>query len=283
MYLILFIFSFNSWAQYESVFGDSATSWNLFEALFDGITTDSLYTVKDSIIDSVTYTTIEFEEDIKYFLRESEDNSKVYFYCPFLSDSIFTVLDLTLQKADTFYINTIYAKTPIIADTVYIKEGRKHIRFDYEIDYDYGGNENFEFIEGVGTNFGLFYPVRDWERNYLLCSYKDKSLVYINNSNVSDFNGKCKVFWTDINKYESSHKISVYPNPAKKTVTFKFDKENYSNNYSIKIYNAYGTLCKTLNNNHGYAEMNIAHLPAGIYLYEIRSNSKNFNGKLIIQ
>lgn len=289
MYLILFLFSLNSWAQYESVFGDSATSWNLLVIYPDNTVTDSLYVVRDSIINSETYKIVKSKTSFgggTRYLKETEDHSKVYYYYPALSDSIFIVLDLTLEEADTFYINTASdGKIPIVVDSVYTNNSRKHIRFDYVIDYRYA-IEKLEFIEGIGSNFGLFYQGTSayeiGRSHYLLCSHKNGSLKYLNDSKDLEINSNCNIYWTKIEKQKNKSKISVYPNPAQKMVSFKVESDNL-NNFSVKIYNICGIVCKTIFSAHGAAELDISHLPDGIYFYTINTNNEVINGKLIKQ
>ncbi|MDX9854631.1 MAG: hypothetical protein RBS81_12680, partial [Tenuifilaceae bacterium] len=213
LFLMLMSLFNNTWAQYASIFGDESTSWNLFQEIGDGFDTDSLFVVKDTTINDLEYKAINNLYGERWFLRESIDKSKVYLYSPNLSESEFLVLDLTLQKLDTFFIG-VNRNDILIVDSVFTIDGRKHIRFNYVIEFA-GGNEKFEFIEGVGSNFGPFYqgiePYYIGKKHYLLCAHKNGVLNYVN----SAFNGQCNVTWTGIKRKESNLKLKVFPNPTK--------------------------------------------------------------------
>ncbi len=56
--ILLACLSCKAWAQYESVFGDSSTSWNLLYEGGDVFDTDSLATLNDTLIDTLEYKTI---------------------------------------------------------------------------------------------------------------------------------------------------------------------------------------------------------------------------------
>lgn len=136
---LLILYSNNIWAQNESVFGIESTSWNLFQELGDGFETDSVFVVKDTIINELTYKTVKNQSGEPWFLRESEDKSKVFFYSPNISDSEYIVLDMSLQMSDTFLIG-INGNDTLLVDSVYIINNKKHIRFNYLIEFA-GGSD----------------------------------------------------------------------------------------------------------------------------------------------
>ena len=273
----------NTWAQYGSIFGDESTSWNLFQELWDAFDTDSIFVVKDTIINGYVYKATDLVRiDLVHyepkFLRESDDHSKVYLYSP-SHKSEFLVLDLTLQKSDTFYIGVNRSDT-LIVDSVFTIESRKHIQFNYEIDF-VPGKVKFEFIEGVGSNFGLFYQgietyeIRYW--HYLLCAYKNSVLEY---SNIA-FNGQCKVTWTGIESKKSNRKIRVFPNPTKGLLTI--DVEDINTNFiNVYIYNSSGVLIRTIKKSSYPINIDMDHFPSGLYFFSLHINNEVINDKFII-
>lgn len=269
----------NTWAQYASIFGNESTSWNSFQEIADGFDTDSLFIVKDTTINALEYKAINNLHGEPWFLRESTDKSKVYLYSPNLSESEFLVLDLTLQKSDTFFIGVDKSDT-LVVDSVFTIDGRKHIRFNYVIEFA-GGSENFEFIEEVGSNFGLFYQGIDsyyiGQRHYLLCAYKNGILDYSNNA----FNGQCNVTWTGIKSNESNRKLKVFPNPSKGQLTIDVEDIN-ANFMDIYIYNSNGLLIQTIKKSSRPVNIGMDNFPSGLYFFSLHINNEVINDKFLI-
>lgn len=109
-----------------------------------------------------------------FYIRESEDFSKLFLYLKDI-DTEYLIADLNLNVGDN--IN----QTQVV-DSIYYYNGLKHLRF-YEYNEIY--QSKFTFIEGVGTNFGLFYmlPV------YIL-GYNGYCLQCVNNNNFFYKNDK---------------------------------------------------------------------------------------------
>lgn len=277
---LLILFSNNIWAQYESVFGTETTSWHLFQELSDGFDTDSIFIVKDTIINELSYKTVSNPYGELWFLREAEDNSKVFFYSPNRNDSEYIVLDLTLQKSDTLLIGVNNTDT-LLVDSVYTIDNMKHIRFNYLIEFA-GGSEYLEFIEGVGTNFGLFYqgidPMYIAQRHYLLCSYKNAGLYYTNSSEY--FSGQCEVVWTGIPNLNESNNPKVFPNPARETINFQLD--DYWGNVVLHIFDSKGSLIKKVQEITNLMVVNLTDFPPGLYFYSLQSDKQIINNKFII-
>jgi len=269
----------NTWAQYASIFGDESTSWNLFQEYCDGFGTDSLFVVKDTTINTLVYKAINNLHGEPWFLRESTDKSKVYLYSPNLSESEFLVSDLTLQKSDTFFIGVNKSDT-LVVDSVFTMDSRKHIQFNYEIEF-VPGKVKFEFIEGVGSNFGLFYqgiePYYIGQRHYLLCAYKNGILDY---SNIA-FNGQCNITWTGIESNESNRKLKVFPNPSKGQLTI--DVEDINTKFiDVYIYNSNGLLIQTIKKTYSPVNISMDKFPSGLYFFSLHINNEVINDKFLI-
>jgi hypothetical protein len=265
-YIIIFLLfvSFQSIAQYQSVFGETSTSWNVFQELCDGFDTDSLYVTKDTSINDVTYKMIGGETLAEiWFIRESDNRDSVLFLNPELSDSEFIVMDLTLEVSDTFRLGPNLQEECYV-DSVFVYEGKKHIRFSNSIEFA-GGQEHFMFIEGVGTNFGLFYQGIDLryvrQRHYLLCAYQDEILQYSNKS----FDGECYVFWTKmIDTQQKDKLIDVYPNPVSENCLVTVNEDNFEE-IDLLIYNSVGSLLKIVKLTSQHESLDISDIPTGLY------------------
>jgi hypothetical protein len=207
----------------------------------------------------------------QWFIRESENNSSVYMFSP-INNKEYKIMDLDLQKSDTFLISKDNIDT-LIVDSTYIKDNRKHIQFNFTFNFA-GGEEKFEFIEGVGTNFGLFYygmnPTEIATRFYLLCAHKDNELTY-SNTNLY-YAGRCNIFWTNA-KNRSIQKIRVFPNPSFGKVMI-ISEENVNESVEINIYNSNGSLIQSLNKSYLPQSVNMEAYPKGLYILIIKTDSE---------
>ena len=174
-----------------------------------------------------------------------------------------------------------YEKTPLVVDSVYYQDNLKHIRFDHTLRIP-SGDEYFEFVEGVGSTFGLFYQLYDpYEisiSHYLLCLFKDGERVYSNQS--PDFAGKCNVLiYTGINQH-NNYRTILYPNPASQIIRFK--AKDIRKPFHLKVYDFKGHIMKEVADITGSETINISDLPEGIYFYRLDFKDYVIYDKLII-
>ncbi|MBN1143215.1 MAG: T9SS type A sorting domain-containing protein [Bacteroidales bacterium] len=284
-YADIFVDTIEIWKiPYQSVFGATSTSWNLYHEIPDAGWTDSLVVTRDTTIHGLAYkevlNTVVRMGTEQYYLRESGDRSKVYLYVPEIADEEFPVMDLTLALADTFYMGTDRSDT-LIVDSVYTADGRKHIRFDYPIEIT-GRTEKLEFIEGVGTNFGLFYQgipsMLTPPSQYLLCAYHNGSQVFSNKS----MNGQCSIHWVGINDQAAAREIKMYPNPAHDKLTIELPGNQFTGTCRLLVYNSSGCLIETLEGSSSPITVNVQDKPAGIYLIRLNHGNKLYNLRFVV-
>ena len=116
----------------------------------------------------------------QYCIRESEDASKLYIY-EVDSQKEYLILDMNLKVGDTFTVSEIweyilYYRTMVV-DSVYIKDGLKHIRFDlYCAPPGYFGY--MTFIEGVGPNIGILPNFHSFPQ--IINCFQNQSFYYKN-------------------------------------------------------------------------------------------------------
>ena len=227
---------------YQSVFGNVESKWYIAGALYEMNDynidvwvvefdlTDSSRRLSDGWIacSPSPYTDVE--------LIESEDHSKLYSRRSGYQEEEYLIMDLNLQEGDSFYMP--YAvqdsyfdwDTTIewaFVDSVYYKEGRKHIKTNYKIvERVSEATIYLEFIEGVGPTLGLsyymvhpspLYPLLE----YLTCYYRDSIEVYHYQEPIIDHFGECEfhVAYEGIPKTEMAARLRVYPNPSKGRIT----------------------------------------------------------------
>ena len=312
---------------YKSVLGDSIAEWyDLFfmEDLSSGNTVPSIVLTNDyiKISDTVYYIYQPFQSahynvpdpycftelyDSTKYIRESDDNSKLYFRWAGQSSEML-IMDLNLKVGDTldtrswkwkinsyeysyeyyYYIfDSIYNGPTIVVDSVYYHDGRKCIRTNYYITFEHHSGfyppytDTLKFMEGIGPSFGIMYvPITmltkaDWRyfKEILFCYFKDDTFEYHRETRHS-----CLIWWTiGIDEADDS-KASLYPNPTKDKV---FITNLVAEEHSIKIVSQMGTVVKTITAYGREIEIDLKELPNGVYNIVIVNSNGSMSKKII--
>jgi hypothetical protein len=176
IFLLLVNIQTNAQQQYQRCLDDGMVRWSILDYHVSdaGLVSTEMIAWGDTVISGLSYKNLYYGEiDIfgeennegwknyipawqweegDYYIRESDDASKLYLYND-QENKEYVISDISLQKGDEFhFLNQDY-----IVDSVYIWDDRKHIRMDKEIFSPVGGNDTLIFIEGVGPN------VWDWQ------------------------------------------------------------------------------------------------------------------------
>jgi hypothetical protein len=279
IFAVLVQFSFAQ--PYESLFGNINTSWKIVFANLDILETDSLYTGNDSTINSMVYKKIFHPYTVPYnffgLLREDTIAGKAWFYS--LSDTTERlIMDLNLVVGDSFLVCANWLVNPgwKMVDYVYYSYGRKYIRIDCLTEW----GDKLIFIEGIGTNVGIQYLSQN-NLNiapYLLCSYKDSQLIYINNN--PNFN-QCELITSIWEEKNPEQAIKITPNPFSDYITIT--NINNHNSCEYKIYSPIGQLIyhkKCIGNQ---TTLNLKNLNPGIYFFIINDKSEILKTQKIIK
>lgn len=198
-----------------------------------------------------------YDYDERIYLRQSKDNSKVYFKSPRDSEE-YCVYDMDLHVGDTFCSIMRSAPVPLIVDSVYWLDGQKHVRFTPRLAAIDTANHflpevrnlPLEFIEGMGPSWGWMWLMKDrYGPNYpragehgeawsvMLCVYRDE--VQVNSDFTEPFEHHLYDFLPNTNipfancvldpgndlfggiKQLSRDVYTVFPNPASSIVSVK--------------------------------------------------------------
>lgn len=251
---------------YRSVFGEQQTSFNVMYTVIDaGNITDSFYYAKDTLLETVSYKQFLREPDYihgkssnkeSFLLRENEDHSQVFLriingewpHSGVENESKeYLIMDMNLNKQDSFVIkvNNSSVSALLIVDSVYFDdEGRKHIRFDETL---MEPPIPFEFIEGVGTNMGVFYIGNDiyhfttfeYCSALLLCAHQDEKNTYtFIDPKYWEFSGKCS--YRSVGSLEEEiETLKMYPVPARDFITIELG-DDYFEYQCITIFDMLG-------------------------------------------
>ena len=267
---------------YENPFGSETTSFNILQIIADGMLTDSIYSVGDTTIASKEYICfLSSNSGDKYFVRSEPDYSKIY---QLVNDTEFVVSDLSLEKNDTFHLHYDTSIDTIIVDTVFYLNSKKHIILNYPKG-ETTAWEKLEFIEGVGTNRGLFFQNTASEYIFneawslLLCSYKNGENVYTNS--FKEFAGKCNVLGPlDIKQNNDNIYINIFPNPVSNILSIK-TKENLAHK-QVTILNLDGKILFSNSFSSNDIEIDFSSFNSGLYLLRISDSNNNYNNYLKI-
>ncbi|MEG2178744.1 MAG: T9SS type A sorting domain-containing protein, partial [Bacteroidales bacterium] len=289
---------------YESVFGKFSTKYSLVGGSSSAMAPPQEWEYsKDSTIDSLVYK--QFSRGgypgYDYYVRESQDHSKVYCRGSYSSiiDEEKLVMDLNMKIGDIFsYVKYDGFKDTsfFMVDSIFLKNEKKHILLNPikntrlinrdEI-WDTIVDTHLEFIEGIGSNMiGVFLPAtRFTNYPYLLCVYKDSVLSFQNKSNFDcDHFLEIKGGSIESSSAPQFH-FTLIPNPAHTQVTLKIETPIPSyQNVSIDILDIQG---RPLHRQSLYTNSTILDLSkfkAGMYIFKLNvRNMPSVTKNLIIQ
>jgi hypothetical protein len=259
----------STFGQYKSIFGKSTTEWNvIFGGGPESYISSKMFVNGDTIINNHTYQRIMtylMGSEKEKFLREDTALGKVWHLNQSLSREIL-IMNLSLNKSDSFrvFYDFYTDSIDLIVDTVFVNNGIKYVQFGILITIG-KGFELFKFIEGTGTNAGLFYYfIMD---DYLLCHWKDGEKVFGNTL----FLDTCEV--DIIGKLESliEKEVLIYPVPAKDHLHIQY-KNPCKEIVDLKIYNSKGQLTHDISTTNSEIEIYFTALTTEINFYTLYIN-----------
>ena len=228
------------------------------------------------------------------FIRESEDASRLYIFDMEKNTEI-VVFDLNLEVGDEFVFILPWwwgwgfynGKTAAYVDSVFIKDGLKHISFDR---YLWSGINNYMklmFIEGVGPNIGITTQISSMTGHSMVNCFSNDVLFYRYERRIT--------LQSDFFYYHPfSCGCSLGSN------VFEIDRENCNvwlesgnliiackeiQNAQVSIYSVLGRYCFS-GSFSGLQQISIptTHLPRGVYTLRVRDKDTNrvYAGRIIL-
>lgn len=262
LFILLLPFSLLHAQLYKSMFSRNTTKWTVLSSSSFGGSWETEYLfVKDTTINSDTCHIVS-SGNARFIFKEDLATGQVWRMgaSPYCDMRLF--MDYALQKGDTFKTGfTSQNAASHIVDSVFITNGRKHIRFKYIDGYT---GEHLEWIEGIGSNLlginDFDGCVTSYSDDYLLCVYNGSSQVFLNKF----YNGNCHPLGIKKISYEI---FQVYPNPADRDIVVRF-KNTSSLDSRIVIINNLGQLVLSdiLQPGSIAKTIDISQLPSGIYM-----------------
>jgi len=207
---------------------------------------DTIYDYNLSVGD-----TVKFLKFIRQFLTEDGDTC------------------LIVKKIDTIFVQNHYRKSISF----------KPIYTDFQSDKLLVE----KWIEGIGSNHGILYPlhikplnyneIEGLEREDLTCFSENNALVWQN----SVYN-TCTLL--AINDLTLTDKIEIYPNPASQLFNIKIPDELGNSLSKIELFDVIGNRILTQSSDN--YPINITHIKSGIYLVVIYMGERKITKKIII-
>lgn len=281
--LLLFsLFSFSSVnAQYQSLFGDSSSSWNVkVDLTGEPIAEEYFWStdmhVSDTIVNGVNYQIVyrSFESGgmpVAYEMQNSlfvyEDTIQGISWYVLPDDTVkYYNYDLSLSAGDTFFLNSTDTSSYYLVDAVFTENNRIHQSLG--VTYNSGADSiELELIEGIGANVGMAsihgHSLGTGEK-VLLCYYQDADQLYA--TDLPQYMNRCWLY-TGIDDLGQNHTSGVlYPNPVKDQLNLtelEFPEE-------FQILNIDGKVIRT-GVIHPAEGLSVSELDSGIYLLILNS------------
>jgi len=275
---------------FQSFFGHETTVWHGVTEYYDvALENHLLRETQDTVVDGLVYKKIEYskvfwyngysevrDSEKDFYLREDTVAGKLW--CRFPNEEEeFLVVDLSLSIGDTIMLRNYtnpYLNLElkyVVQDTATTDNRRTLVLECREM------NERISFIEGVGcTNLFDYtrYPVMI--ASYLVCCFKDGSLVYHDSRINAREEQDCVIHDVGIEENEASLTITVFPNPCTDKVWI--DGEDIQSASLLDIRGK--VLLSTIDTHH---PLDISSLPQGVYLLRISTPAGPTTKKLLVQ
>ena len=217
-------------------------------------------------------------------IRATDDNSKLYFI-PRDSVNEILIMDLNLEVGDVFEQHFVgYSPSQsfhlytqdVTVTSVYEKDGRKHIEFDYDVipqDELDTIPIKLTFIEGIGPNYGLCESPTG---TIVICKHEYSSNVYmIETAYIVDCFYRYPVIGDYLEDYADENEC-IYPTITNDIVNISYGDECVD----IKVFDIYGKIVMD------YLHTNLPNiylgtLPCGTYIIEMRTEKNIYYQKII--
>lgn len=177
------------------------------------------------------------------------------------------------DTAQLFCVTGVITKTLTSKDSVLLNDGIYHKRFNF------GGTGPGNIIEGVGSKFGLLFPICNTFNTSrgLICLVKSISATAIYSNAQSSLSCSIPV---DVHTYDLSSKhLNIFPNPSSNIITISAD--NWVPEI-VELINCIGESVLVIRDwNETNGVVDISALPCGAYLIRCKSGYQVKNSLLI--
>lgn len=278
--LICFLLHNVAFGQYQSLFGDSTTTWRMVKANgFFGydhylVSQDTLLNINGETIYRVKDHTVSGACNIQNFIKEDLVNGKFY-YSGNINGPYVLFMDLSMQLGETLSTTWFYSPSGIVDSIYFDGQNKKHIRFSSSMQI----NEHYEFIEGVGSSRGvpLNCALSPGLSPIFLCKEKDNEIEYYNiSTNPNIFIENCHMYFVGIDEQSESF-FQLSPNPVNDVLALTIPDGEVLE--SVKIYDAMGQEVFAQKTN--VLLIDVAQLKNGFYTIALSINDKRYAKRFV--
>lgn len=296
---LLVLFQFSIKAQTYYPLPNTKAIWTIFHYGQFGIEIQKFGMEGDTIINNLTYKKIyqdyapSFNLNNAYYRGAIRETNKKIFMITYFNNFETILYDFNLNVGDTAKTITFYGvqhKFKVDSIDYVIINGQSHKRWKFNAS---GLHSNEYWIEGIGSSFGLLYPLFNATDNCytLLCTSQDSSIIYqysipANPDCYWPITYDCDGVLNPLSVYEYSienNKSIIFPNPFSNSAILKTNIE--LNNATLKIYDILGQEVLVYNYLNGNEiKISKGNLNNGNYYYHItQSGNLISKGKFIIE
>lgn len=268
---------------YTSCLNNGLARWSIFVQNNDAYDAVELISYGDTIVNDIEYKKISgdnryfyysgdtnqdwinhepyFSYNTPFLLRESEDASQL-FILNTESGEERLICDLNLVVGDAFELYDFYSNTSktIYVDSVYVRDGLKHVQLDYRNPHLLGSSKLI-FIEGIISNAGFLYMEMTHGYEYLLNCFKNDILYYKEEGELECY--PCGYIYTAMQENKENPLFDVFLSAGE--IVLLFDNMSDRN---ISIYDISGSLIYSVQSN--AKEQGIEKPGRGVFLIYIQ-------------
>jgi hypothetical protein len=217
--------------------------------------------------------------NMTYYAAIRENNAKQIFVKFTNYNDEILIYDFSLNIGDTIHSNSpngyLSWLTCTISDIDTIELENYQFRRRFRIN-----NSGEYWIEGIGSEGGLFYPISEYlagTTNDLLCFKQNDTLIYINNPECDKC--FCSLATAIQNHAKTNNSLKIYSNPS--TVEIFFEPPFEKGLFIINLYNSNGYLINTIKESSFPLSLKIKDLPLGIYFIQLIRGELVYGQKFI--
>jgi hypothetical protein len=283
-----YVYSFEQ-QQYKRCLEEGTVKWSvLYDRIDEGLGSMEWVAYGDTLINNVLYKKLYEESEFKdfeesnfnwknytpslkhisnFFIRESEDASKMYIFDSW-ENKEYLISDLDLQEGDEIEIETSLHTFTALIDSVYIKDGLKHVRTDLAIFLF--PDHKLTFTESIGPNAGILFFYRGG--GVVLNCFQNQSFFY-KNRQIDEYSvHPCGYCW-ETNAVRTVSKENYRLRVKENRIEMSFPDNSPVN---VSLYDIHGRMYYTKENFFGSGIIIPAsHYPKGVYIIKIFDKNKN--------
>jgi hypothetical protein len=280
--------------------------WTVYEFdEFQYVYDDKVYTVEgDTLINGFEYTKVFQLNDyptiydtlkiLHCFMRQDIEAKKIWFIRHYLGEDKEKLgYDLSVSVGDTVSLpafdygnigDSIYVRFDC-DETVILINGELKTRKQYSFVSTYSNVSNVQqYIEGISNVLSTFpnkyFQFDPFHQTFTMCMHLNGAYTWPVNTTPID-SSQCGFNLINIDE-RNVDVFNLYPNPAKNYLTIEIPDNMYVSELCLFDILGNSIDCSPISAEENQYVLNISHLPSGVYVIKLRSDTFTYYNKLII-